>query len=422
MQKLQVVFLFVFLMGCSPGQIIRPTEVPGIVQSLTPTQTAIPPTQTLTSTSTFTPSLTPTAMGGGTGKIAFVSDRDGIPEIYIMNSDGSEQIALTNDIIPKYGPSWSPDGTKIAFGTNDDDSASFYIMNADGSNPVKLIDTIDIDTYDQATPDWRFGGSPFWSPDGTKIAFKVTHYIGCCFTAGYVHVLNADGSYLTSVTINVWEDPVWSPDSQKIAFGSGCGGPWGICVVNADGTNPINIASSTGPDGWPSWSPDGKRVAFSSSRNGTSDIYVVNSDGANLANLTNSNNASDGGPDAGPIWSPDGEKIVFRSSRDDGSAIYVMNVDGTNLINLASNHPADGRHMVWSPDSTKIAFVSPVEGISEIYVIDADGGDPVKLTNNTANDYSPAGSPGSIKLTTSHKLYDVVSQMRSLRMVSTNWN
>jgi Tol biopolymer transport system component len=393
MKKLQIILLFVFLVGCAPSPNVFPVVTPSVEQTpiLIPTQTAIPPTETLTAPPTFTPLPTATATGGGAGKIAFTSEQDGYPEIYVINSDGTNLIKLSNEIHPKSGPSWSPDGTKIAFATNNNDSASLYIMNADGSNPVKLIDTKDIAVYDQATPDWRFGGSALWSPDGTKLVFRVSYYIGCCFSYSYIHVVNANGSGLISSTIfPIWERLVWSPDSQKIAFGSGCGG-WGICVMNADGTDLINLTKSHG--GWPSWSPDGKRIAFSSARNGTNDIYVMNVDGTNIVDLTNNNNASDGGPEAGPIWSPDGEKIVFSSSRDDGSAIYVMNADGTNLINLTSNHPISGLNMVLSPDSSKIAFVSDVDGNSEIYVVDVDGSNLIRLTNNDANVYSPVWSP-----------------------------
>ena len=48
-------------------------------------------------------------------KIAFVSERDGNDEIYVMNVDGSEQKNLTNNPAYDTGPSWSPDGKKITF-------------------------------------------------------------------------------------------------------------------------------------------------------------------------------------------------------------------------------------------------------------------------------------------------------------------
>lgn len=374
-----MVILLVFLTGCSSNQIAVPTETLNIVQtpSLSPLQTAIPPTETLipTSTSTLFPTATPP--GGGGGKIAFTSERDGYAEIYIMNPDGSEQTPLTNGITPKYNPAWSPDGTKIAFATHNDDFDGLYVMNADGSNPLKLIDTKDIDVYDQVTPEWRFVAgccTPVWSPDGTKIAFKVIHYIGCCFMAGHLHMINADGSYLSSVKIPPWESPVWSPDSQKIAFGGNCDDDVGICVMDAEGANPVRLA----PGGSPAWSPAGDKIAVGG-------ISVMNADGTNLVNLR-----VRGGS---PVWSPDGNKIAFGSSTQVGTVdLYVMNADGTNPT-ILTNHEVNNWNQVWSPDSTKIAFISERDGDQEIYMISVDGSNLVQLTNNKSNDYSPVWSP-----------------------------
>src|SRR5215203_1605780 len=68
------------------------------------------------------------------GKIAFSSSRDGNAEIYVMNSDGSNQINLTNNSADDSGPSFSSDGTKIAFNSNRDGNYEIYVMNSDGSN------------------------------------------------------------------------------------------------------------------------------------------------------------------------------------------------------------------------------------------------------------------------------------------------
>ena len=408
MKKLQVIFLVVLLASCSSNQPVVPTEAPVIGQtpSLAPTQTTAPPTQTLIPSPAFTPLPTESAIGGGAGKIAFVSERDGYPEIYVMNPDGSEQIALTNGITPKYDLSWSPDGTEIAFATNDGNSASLYIMNADGSNPTKLIDAKDLSINRQATPDWQLGiGGPVWSPDGRKIAFGASHTIGGTLSIFDMYVIDADGSNLVTPADRPAFDsgPAWSPDSQKIAFGSGvewdkvgilfnsCGGSGGICVMNADGTNLISIANGTGYggiDGAPNWSPDGTKIAFSSGRNGDREIFVMNSDGSNTINLTNYGAAWDDGP----IWSPDGEKIAFNSYRDGNFEIYMMNADGTDVINVTNNLTDEGGP-AWSPDSTKIVFDSDRDGNSEIYMVDVDGSNLVRLTNNNANDHAPVWSP-----------------------------
>jgi Tol biopolymer transport system component len=49
------------------------------------------------------------------GKIVIVSDRDGNPEIYIMDDDGSYPVRLTYNLAGDFNPAWSPDGTQIAF-------------------------------------------------------------------------------------------------------------------------------------------------------------------------------------------------------------------------------------------------------------------------------------------------------------------
>ena len=407
MKKFQVALLFVFLTGCASSQPVVPTESLTLERtpSPVPTQTAIPPTETLIPSPTFPPPPA-TALGGGAGKIAFISERDGYSEIYVMDPDGSDQIALTNGITPKHDPSWSPDGTKIAFGVSNENSTSLYIINADGSNPTKLIDAKDLSMNRQANPDWQLGiGSPVWSPDGRKIAFSTSHTIGGTLSIFDMYVIDVDGSNLVTPADRPAFDggPAWSPDSQKIAFGSGvewdkvgvifnsCGGIGGICVMNADGTNLISIANGTGYggiDGAPNWSPDGTKIAFSSGRNGDREIFVMNSDGSNTINLTNYGAAWDDGP----IWSPDGEKIAFNSYRDGNFEIYVMNADGTEPINL-TKHEADDGAPAWSPDGTKIVFESYRDGNGEIYIVNADGSNLVRLTNNDANDYSPVWSP-----------------------------
>jgi Tol biopolymer transport system component len=406
MKKFQRFLLFVFLVGCSSPQNALPPAPPIVTQTprLFPTTTAVAPIQTFVPAATLTLTLTPAATGGGAGKIAFTSDQDGVPEIYVIDPDGSQLTKLGNSITPKFNPAWSPDGKKIVFGTNDSDSARLYIMNADGSSPVKLIDTEELNN--QTTLTWRFVTgccSPVWSPDGRKIAFSIAHYVGCCLSYSNIYVINADGSNLIGISDHsaLDFDPAWSPDSQKIAFNSGvewdkvglvpnsCGGKLGICVITVDNTNSIKLTSIKEDGGNPNWSPDGKKIAFATSRDGKAEIYVMNADGANPVNLTHT-----GSPwFNGLVWSPDGKKIAFISYLDgNNDEIYVMNVDGTDLVNL-TNNPTDDRGAVWSPDSRKIAFVSDRDGNSDIYVVDVDGSNLVRLTNNDANDYSPVWSP-----------------------------
>ena len=309
------------------GTVPAPTQPPG---GPTPLPTPTPqPTQPPPST---TPSPTPAP---SLGKIAFESNRDGNYEIYVMNSDGSNQVRLTNNPFFDSSPSWSPDNKKIAFASNRDGNYEIYVMNADGSNPTRLTNN----------PFGDFG--PSWSPDGSKIAFYSNkdggHY--------QIYIMNADGTNQVRLTSNPGSDSNPSYGS-KIAFSSIIS--YGdsneeIFAINADGTNQVRLTNSPHIDEYPQWSPDGTRIAFDSYRDSyntgwvTSEIYVMNADGSNQTRLTNNSSS-----DAQPFWSPDGRMLVFLSTRDGNQEIYIMNADGTNQVRLTSN-PAGDSSPSWSP-------------------------------------------------------------------------
>jgi TolB protein len=73
-------------------------------------------------------------------KIAFMSDRDGNRDVYIMNADGSGLENLSNSPLDESSAVFSPDGGKIAFNSNRDGYYNWevYIMNADGSGLENL--------------------------------------------------------------------------------------------------------------------------------------------------------------------------------------------------------------------------------------------------------------------------------------------
>src|SRR5439155_1142159 len=177
----------------------------------------------------------------------------------------------------------------IAFSSNRDYSTSIYAMNADGSGVVQLTDN---------PPDYRLrDGAPAWSPDGTRIAFWTTRD-----GDWEVWVMNADGRGVTRLTNSLGQfDPaaiVWSPDGTKIGFHAG----GDIYVMNADGSNPVNVTNT--PD-WNDdivWSPDGRTIAFQtlSSSSGFVEIWVVNDDGSSLKPIAGGGTSTSGSP----AWRP----------------------------------------------------------------------------------------------------------------------
>jgi TolB protein len=271
------------------------------------------------------------AFPGANGKIVFSSERDGNPEIYVMNADGSGQTRLTNNSAVDVDPAWSADGTKIAFTSTRDGAPSdgeIYVMSADGSGQTRLTDLP------------GSNGEPAWSPDGTKIVFR-------SFRDGNseIYVMNADGTGVTNLTNNPADDaaPNWSPDGTKIVFYSDRDGDYEIHVMNADGTGVTNLTNNPGIDINPNWSPDGTKIAFRSQRDGNLEIYVMNADGTGQTRLT-----SNAAQEDGPAWSPDGTKIAFSSDRDGNHEIYVMNADGTGQTRV-TDRPGNDVSPDWQP-------------------------------------------------------------------------
>ena len=285
-------------------------------------------------------------------RIAFMSDRDGNAEIYVMNADGKNTRRLTNHPDVDFQPSWSPDGKRIAFMSDRDGHVNIrdapqyeiYVMDADGGNQLNL------------TNDPNNDGSPSWSPDGKRIVFSSDrdnnrdHNIE-------IYVMDADGGNQQRLTNNLTEDqhPSWSPDGKRIAFSARRDGhfenefgiTYEIYVMDADGGNEQRLTENRNNDWNSSWSPDGKRIAFMSDRKGDVvnwDIYVMDADGGNPQNLTENRVY-----DSSPSWSPDGKRIAFFSFRDENTEIYVIDADGGNPQNLTNNPHADDSPAWFSP-------------------------------------------------------------------------
>jgi len=128
-------------------------------------------------------------------QIVFQSNRDGDFEIYSMNIDGSQQRRLTNSPQRDLLPDWSPDGRRIVFVSERDINNELYVMKANGSDQHRLT----------TTPEFEF--SPQWSPDGGQILFQRT-VAGSDFET---FVMDADGSHvqrLTTVQMFL-QNPAW---------------------------------------------------------------------------------------------------------------------------------------------------------------------------------------------------------------------
>jgi Tol biopolymer transport system component len=113
-------------------------------------------------------------------KIVFESDRVGglyQYEIFVMNSDGSDQTRLTynqgNDLIPIL----SPDNKHVVFLSWQDGNSEVYLIGIDGSGQINLTNN---PAFDQPA---------FWLPDGQIVFFSTRDG-----SDGKSYVMNSDGS------------------------------------------------------------------------------------------------------------------------------------------------------------------------------------------------------------------------------------
>jgi len=193
-------------------------------------------------------------------------DRD----LFIANADGSAIRRLDSvGSSDEEDPSWSPDGSQIAYTDGDD----IYVVDADGTNTRALTDD-----HLEAT-------FPAWSPTGEWIAFITQE--------GRITMAHPDGSGRHDVGGRSAGWLSWSPDGTKIAFADdGPARRWqDIYVADADGGHAHDITPWPGYQGMPSWSPDGTQLIYGlvETKDGHvgehTDLYVMNPDGTDARPL-----------------------------------------------------------------------------------------------------------------------------------------
>ena len=175
-------------------------------------------------------------VSGEDGLIAFVSDRSGVNQVYVIEVDGSGLRQVTD---------------------------------FDGGLPSP------------------YGWSLDWSPDGTRIAFDSTRNAERNFI-GQIYTIAVAGGAATLVSREALTEvvPAWSPDGTMLAFAglptNSVTPPWEIYVSAADGSGKTRVTNNAQADSSPSWSND-DRLLISRYRNRTdrSDIVIIDAAGGN---------------------------------------------------------------------------------------------------------------------------------------------
>lgn len=223
-------------------------------------------------------------------------------------------------------------------------------------------------------------------------------------TDGYsesIHTIGSNGTPADAVlfadpAISHYEQLTWSPDGRRLAFvgilAQAIDNRSEIFVIDADGSNLVQLTDDDLYDDAPTWAPDGSRLAFRQAAIDplyasllNSEIVVAATDGSAFRVL---------GPGLGPAWSPDSQQLAMMVLDSGATGIWVQLVNGGERRQV-SDAASPQTSVAWSPDGLRLAIAS-----SELAVVNLDTG---AITTLALGDLGrPAWSPrGTIAFTSS---------------------
>jgi WD40 repeat protein len=256
------------------------------------------------------------------GRLVFVSSRDGNREIYTLDTNGNDLDRLTNNPADDFSPKWSPNGNQIVFVSTREGNPNIFIMNADGSDITRLTDN-----------------------SGNNI------------------------------------EPSWSPDGKKIVFASNRDGNYNLYILDVKAKTIERITEAEANDHYPDWSPNGEMIFFQSNRNSGINFYALTLQTQQVSQITLDTTSSSNHPS----WSPNGLFIVYEKTFSAGGVgIVIKEFPNKSLFTLVSAYRQMNSWPAWSPDGSQIVFVSNRDGQTDIYIISKDGTAIYRLTNDPA--------------------------------------
>jgi Tol biopolymer transport system component len=350
---------------------------------------------------------------------------------------------LTNNPAYDGNPFWSPDGKHIAFESDRSGLPQVYVMDTNGSNITQITDN----EAAHSLPYNIDGRTNPWSPDSRQL------WISSFTDVWNLYKINIDDSGLTSLiafTLSsaMMPEPHWSPDGEKIAFFSNDTDNPGvprIYVVDANGENWMDVAKMlpqgeqiAGRDFY--WSRDGQSIIFITHQKGPyrqTTVYEFNLESNALVQKTSLNSLMldwhDGislilpseKPETTFIWqrpdgtgntldwgaacwelnfsrSPKGNFAIAGYCPDHKSGLYWANSDGSIIKKLlVAEDMTNGPLLTsWSPDDQYIAFNIFSSGKTDMYIVNVNdakqdpSAQPFRMTvGNNSLYYSPVWQP-----------------------------
>jgi len=333
-------------------------------------------------------------------RLAFVSDRTGNGDIYVLTLATGVLAQLTYDSGLDRLDGWSRDGEWVYFSSTGRDIAGMndlFRVRAAGGTPM----AVSADRYTS-----EFFGAP--SPDGQRVAFSARGIAAAqWWRNGRSHIDETELWLLhdesepryerltTRGAKQLW--PMWMPDGAHLFYVSDRSGTQNIWTLPLGGAERQVTKFTDGRVLWPTISGDGRTIAFErdfevwtlQTATGVARRVPIAKRGAPaapaLAHVSLTNGFSD------LALAPDGRKVAFTAR---GEVWAAAARDGGDAFRVTRTDAREGQ-IVWLPDSRRIVYVSERGGAGQLFLFDFTTNTETPLTSPTTGmgDTAPAVSP-----------------------------
>jgi dipeptidyl aminopeptidase/acylaminoacyl peptidase len=304
--------------------------------------------------------------------------------LWTISADGSDNRALTNGNYSDSSPRWSPDGTRLAYISDRDGKPQIYVRWMDNGQTAELTNL-------------ENGPSELvWSPDGKLISFSM---LVPSEPAKIANLPKAPEGAKWADPPKAYDRLVYRFNGRGYLKS----GFMQRFVVSADGGAPRQLTSGNFPfggfessfgGGRAAWTPDAKYLIFSANLHPDYEYDPLNTEiyELSLADGTVKPLTSRKGPDNSPAVSPDGKTIAYvgfddRYQGHQTTHLYLMNRDGSNPHVATPQLDRDVEEPHWAPDGSGIYFLYDDQGDTKLAFYSLDG----KVKDLTAH----IGSGGS---------------------------
>jgi TolB protein len=209
--------------------------------------------------------------------IAYTSyRRNNSPDIYISNIyQGTLEVPLEGTG-QNWLAAWSPDGSRLAFTSNRDGNPELYVVNRDGTALRRVTNHPAVDT------------TPTWSPAGNEVAFTSDRT-----GSPQIYVVSANGGNPRRITTgeSYADRATWAPAPyNEIAYAARTGPGYDIVVYDLASGSRRQLTFGEGTNESPVFARNGRHIAFTSTRRGLSHVFLIGRDGRGLRQVTTAGN------------------------------------------------------------------------------------------------------------------------------------